>query len=300
MTAATDDTQLQALWDDRVRWSRAADAMKRRLDRARVAALWLSALGAVATTLSTTRLHGTASMIATIVGTVLLAGATLLGTQFLTSDATRHWVQARAVSEAIKQQVFRFRAHATPYIDGAALGRLQSEVAEIEQGAVDLSPYVPELSTPAGAPPPAMTPEMYVRERIEKQIGDYYRPRARMHAQRSRRLRLLTAVLSAAAAVVAAVSAIPVLKNAVSPWVAVLTTLGAALAVYLTSRRYDYLVVSFTATANQLQSRLNRWRADGSPTDDTSWSAFVDDCENAIAHENDSWMAKWSETKGGS
>ena len=42
MTATTDNNELRALWGNRIRGSRAADAMKRCIDRTRFAALWPS------------------------------------------------------------------------------------------------------------------------------------------------------------------------------------------------------------------------------------------------------------------
>lgn len=229
-------------------------------------------------------------------GAIALGLATVITTLFLTSDATRRWVRARAVSESIKQQFFRFRANAMPYTDAGALKRLQADVSEIENAAVDLTPYLPVSDSPAGPPPPDLTPEMYVAQRIDNQVDGYYLPRAALYARRAQRLRVLATVLSIAATALATAGAAnpvgPGGASGVTPWVAVLTTLGGAVAAYLTAQRYDFLVVSFTATANRLENRLNRWRCDDSPTDASSWSALVDDCENAIAQENESWIAK--------
>jgi hypothetical protein len=55
--AYSDQEVLDTLLRNQTRWSRAADAMKRRLDRARLAALVLSASGTVAATLTATVLR---------------------------------------------------------------------------------------------------------------------------------------------------------------------------------------------------------------------------------------------------
>ncbi|MEV2224604.1 SLATT domain-containing protein [Nocardia vinacea] len=76
-----------------------------------------------------------------------------------------------------------------------------------------------------------------------------------------------------------------------------MATLSGSLAAFLASKRYDFLVVSYLATANRLQRLLDRWRTAGSPADPPRWSQFVDDCENAIAIENESWLAKWADAR---
>jgi len=79
----------------------------------------------------------------------------------------------------------------------------------------------------------------------------------------------------------------------IAPWIAVLTTLSGSLIAHLSSRRYDFLVMSYLATANRLRRLLDHWRTAGSPTGPPRWPEFVNDCENAIATENESWLAKW-------
>ena len=181
--------------------------------------------------------------------------------------------------------------------------RLQADVAAIEDGAADLVPHLPDAARAGGtAPPPALTPADYVRLRIEQQISDYYRPRARRYTRNARRLRVLALGLSLAATIIAAVNTALVTGDAatkVAPWAAVLTTLGGAVVAYLGSRRYEFLVISYHATARRLEQLRDRWRADGSPTDEASWSTFVNDCETALALENESWLAKWSDVKAG-
>ena len=70
---------------------------------------------------------------------------------------------------------------------------------------------------------------------------------------------------------------------------AVLTTLAGAVLAHVEASRYDFLVMTYRATARRLQDRL-----DGSQQ---PWSDFVNDCENILATENTSWIAKWTATK---
>ncbi|GAA4478063.1 hypothetical protein GCM10023094_21400 [Rhodococcus olei] len=296
------DMVVASMWDNRIRWSRAADSLKRRIVRARAAVLCLSSAGAIAATLAATLLEtpGAPRVVAATTGAVCLGLATVVSAMYLTAEAIRRWTRARATSEGIKQLVFRYRAGALPDRCGSALDRLQEEYAEIEEASEDLLAIRAGLTFEVPAAPGPMSPQQYVRDRVEAQLSGYYLPRAEEHLARARRLRRLALTLSVVTAIVAAVAAGAAAQagaspSGLAPWVAVLTTLGGAVAAHRAACRYDFLAMSFAATAARLQRHLNRWRSQGSPTDPASWTRFVDDCENAISAENASWMAKWSE-----
>ncbi|MCP2280681.1 Protein of unknown function [Nocardia amikacinitolerans] len=304
----SDDEAVAALWARRMRWARAADTAKRRADRTRVAVLCLSGVGAIATAATATVLR-TSSMpqlVVAALGAVCLALATFLAAHFLTPAELRRWTRARAVAENIKQVIYRFRAGAQPFRDDDALLRLHQAVGEIEEPADDLLPFLTsngaDTAGLASGAPPVLTPEEYVRDRVQGQISGYYERRAREYAVRARRLRGAALLLGVAATVVAALGAVLVGASGrnswaanLTPWVAVLTTLGAGVAGYLAGRRYEFLVMSYSATARRLGQLLREWRAEGSPTDEPRWTAFVDDCETVIAQQNETWVAKWTE-----
>jgi hypothetical protein len=118
-------------------------------------------------------------------------------------------------------------------------------------------------------------------------------------AQRGRRdpefsLGLAAAVAGAAAAYVSGSTdgEAPAAATAVAAWVAVLTTLAGAIAAPIGAGRYEFLVMSYYATARRLDELVEGWRADGAPTDSPRWSAFVQACEAAISVENESWLAR--------
>ena len=67
---------------------------------------------------------------------------------------------------------------------------------------------------------------------------------------------------------------------------AVLTTVAGAVLAHVEASRFDFLVTTYLATARRLENRRNRAR--------TPWSEFVTDCENILATENTSWIAKWT------
>jgi hypothetical protein len=302
MTSISDQETVNTLLRNQIRWSRTADALKRRLDRARLAVLVLSASGTVAATLTATVLRppGTVPRSVAAIAAVALALAAILTTQYLDPAATRRWARTRAVSEGIKVLLFKFRTGAAPFTGTDAATRLQSEVADLEDAATDLMGHLPvvELTT-APDPPSPLGPEDYIRVRVEHQINDYYRPKAIHYMVLARRLRIVEVAFLASAAAVTALNGFvvnaPDDATRLAPWAAALTSLGGALAAHHATRRYEVLVDSYTATANRLQRRVERWRADRSPSDEDKWSKFVDDCEGVIAAENQSWVARWAD-----
>jgi hypothetical protein len=66
----------------------------------------------------------------------------------------------------------------------------------------------------------------------------------------------------------------------------VLTTIAGAVLAHVEASRFDFLVTIYLATARRLEDRKS---GSGEP-----FSAFVNDCENIIATENMSWIAKWA------
>ncbi|MFD9551177.1 DUF4231 domain-containing protein [Nocardia salmonicida] len=290
----TEEDLLNTLWQRRTRWSSTATRMKRRLDRVRLTVLFLGSWGAIATASTTTVLRsaGTPTRVVALSGAVALAVATFLTAQYLTAESTRRWTRARAVSEGIKHRILTCRATG----DAQQYGRLRADIEGIEQSAEDLLPLL-EPSGETVQAPPSMHPDEYVRDRVRAQIDDYYLPAARCYSTRATRLRRAAIGLGLAATIVAAINTGvgAEASGRIAPWVAVMTTLSGSLLAYLAGKRYDFLVMTYLATANRLQRRLDRWRAEGSPTDQVRWAEFVADCENTISLENASWMAKWGE-----
>ncbi|MEU1204874.1 DUF4231 domain-containing protein [Nocardia sp. NPDC005825] len=289
--SGTDDQVVAELWADRLRWSRAAGRLKRRLDRARIIAFAASTIGALCTTATASVLHsgGAARTGVAAVGAACLALAAFVGIHYLTPDAVRAWTRARATSEAVKRLIFEFRAGAQSSADA-----LRHGVTDIVTAAADLLPVVGtgDDTTPA-APPPSMTPETYVRQRVQGQIGDYYQPMAGRYTRSAARWRWFAMTLGVATALVATATAVTpgTGPTALAPWVAVLTTATANVAAYQTARRYDYLAMTYLATAQRLRGLADDWAA-GALSD---WPLFVSTCESVIATENTAWMAKWTE-----
>ena len=129
-------------------------------------------------------------------------------------------------------------------------------------------------------------------ERLDDQIDNFYLPRVRQYEALLARTRAVNLGLGALAVVLGVLGT----TGWTAGWVAAITTMTAAIAAYVYAGRYQYLIVSYQATARQLDALKSRWAVLGSPeADPAARSQFVHECEDAISIENNAWMATWLE-----
>ncbi|MBC8733457.1 DUF4231 domain-containing protein [Paraburkholderia sp. UCT2] len=297
------------IWRRRIGWSRAADRLKARINYARNIALVLSVCGATSETVAATFLADVPSgrTALSALGAVFLAIATFVTARLLTVDAIRSWTRARSVSEALKAEIYSFRANAAPYACEDRLKILLDKTDAVQAAAQDLERYVANVEVGSASPPPTLTRDEYISKRVEQQINGYYRKKAKLCAKRLDRLRAAEFVLGLAGTALSAVatgasiqaSTSTTFHSGISAWVAVCTTLGAAIAAHIAANRYDFLVVSYYGTARRLEDLVNRLCSARDRIDSESWTNFVRDCEAAISVENESWLAKWMEKEPG-
>jgi SMODS and SLOG-associating 2TM effector domain 3/SMODS and SLOG-associating 2TM effector domain 1 len=252
--------------DRAVTWPETADRLKHRLDLIRWIVFGLSIAGAPAGAIasqlssggSTTSIH---SVFAAI-GTVFLATGTFVSSRFLRDNDLRAWVRARAAAEALKREAFKYAVRAKPYDDAVRADQsLIAEREKIENNVEDLADRAVIPTRPGSSPRHLLTKQQYREQRIENQINAFYRPKADRYRNIASRLR------------------------------AVLTTVSGTIAD-IEASRYQYLVTSYLATARRLEDAA----ADSAQlaADPSSWSDFVNRCQDIIATENTSWLAKWA------
>jgi hypothetical protein len=144
---------------------------------------------------------------------------------------------------------------------------------------------------PTGSVPWAMlTPAQYVERRVDGQM-DYYKK----HADSYRWLRRIEFGLALAATLITAVASVTGKSTRVfgigfdiAALTAVLTTVAGAVLAHVKASRFDFLVTTYLATARRLEDRKSGTREPP--------SSFINDCEDIIATENLSWIAKWTKS----
>lgn len=290
MGVVTGGIPLDTLWSRQSVWSQAADEIKRRIGRARLARLCLAIAGAALGTGAVQAGQGQAGLarVLAALAAVALALIPVLGAAART-DSLRDWTGVRSVAETVKAEMFTYLAGVAPYRGPDRTRLLLDRTDEIFEEAGDLARYTVGIDPRRRGLPPVHDVAGYLTERVNDQIDGYYDPRAReIHHM----LRVLSRVQAGLAVVAAALAAVTSIVPAVrlSAWAGVITTVAAAMATHVAAERLEYQEVAFVRTAERLRSLRSRFA--GSPPGEAAEDAFVEACEQVIAVQNDAWMIR--------
>lgn len=299
---------IESAWRDQAVWSETANRMKRDLTAWRTRAAVAGVLGAFLETLAAS-LDGLGGpgwwwlqAAIALAGAVILAVVPYVLKTRVSHEQVRNWVRARSVSEALKETIYRFMVHVPPFGADSSPAELIRRCQELKDKVPDLDEYAAMTDPPKKERPLSLTLDEYIEKRLTDQIDQYYRPKARENALRAARLHNLEFLLGMlAVALGAAAGAASLTKIGglplISPWVAVVTTAGAAVTAHLAASRYDHQAMTYFGTAGRLTSLRDAWFADPRPADAAGVARFVDACEHAISTENEAWLADWTQVK---
>jgi hypothetical protein len=224
---------------------------------------------------------------------ILIALATFFTREILRPEREQHWIRTRSIAEALKSETYLFRSQVPPYDMSDAAIRLNERTEELLKTVKDVTAVMlPVEQRRERLPEGPLSVEQYIEERVDDQINNYYEPRVQEYQAVMERGRNISLGLGALAAVLGVLGA----TGWTAGWVAVITTITVATANYLYAGRYQYLIISYQATARQLIGLKNRWKILSSVTTESDKrNQFIRECENAISIENSAWMSKWIE-----
>jgi hypothetical protein len=268
-------------------WSQAANRLKRGIEQRRLAALFLTLLGAVLSAAAVVAGldSGPGKAIAFVAAvSVALGGLARAGTG---AQAVRDWTRARSVAEAIKSEVFLHLTRSGGERDAPGEAALDNRVQAIEDEAGDLLPHTAGVSAENRPPPAVDGLDSYVRVRVSGQLDGFYRPRARELQARLTQVRWAEGALGVVGAILAAAAGLSE-EDSVAVWVPVVTTITAAVTAHAAAARYEYLLVEYLRTALQLE-RLRDRRGDAATM---TGEQLIRAAEHVISVQNQAWMAK--------
>ena len=251
-TVAGEDSVLREIWQKHQRWSGAADNVQQGLNRWRLSNLALLVLGAIAATFAAqTWLASSAVTALAAVSAAVLAVAGFIQGSMLTSENTSRWTDARAASEALKAETYRYLAGVQPYAGPDRDERLQAQLDTVQTRAKELL-IEEQLATPGdGKLPPVDTFERYVENRAQEQ-ATWHRSKIEEHMRKARALRYCQLAATIAGAVLAAIAgALP--GAHLAAWTAAATTIAAAFATHVAATQHQRIAASYAATADQLE-----------------------------------------------
>jgi hypothetical protein len=317
---------LETVWKEQARWSEVANQLKAAIVRARSAALALGILGAFLATLaaqvappgatksSATKINNVAAATNAVpagqnakiassgsglvrvlsgISVVALGAAAALAARS-GSKQVQNWIRARSVSEALKQEAFLFMTRAKPYADNSPETTLSLHMKDILDKAKDLSVLAATITPRPREIPKIDSPQDYVQQRVTGQIEQFYLPKAQRLGKRLKLFQGAAATLTTAAAVLSGAAGF-FQAEWIGSWVAVATTISAALVAHAAAARYQTDVISYFSTANQLTSLRDQFldAQKRNAADATTYDRFVRQCEEVISIENQGWMANW-------
>jgi hypothetical protein len=287
---------VEELWREQSLWSRTANRMKKRIERARLTALTATVtaavLGAAAglTITSPAAWAADASRVLAVLAG-LGVGVLPLLRPYWSGERLRDWTRARSVSEALKSDVYLWLARAGEYRGDAQAARLRHETDKVRADGADLLRYRKGIVAEERPLPAVRDLTSYFAVRVTEQIDGYYRRRARELQRRLRWFRAWGITLGGVGVIVGTVVAAGA-STSLAPWIAVITTISTALAVHVAADRYDFQLIEFLRTAERLD-QLQRKAA--ATADSTELGALAAEAEEVISIENEGWMAKLAE-----
>ncbi len=229
-----------------------------------------------------------------IVITVLIAAAS----RFRPGN---NWVLLRGTAEAIKHEIYRYRARAGKYSHaetrrtprqvklaqavGSAVGMLmRTDVSTASLEPVEADGASTPVSVAAGDDGfSRLPPAAYIKFRIDDQIK-FYRTRARRHERDARRLRWLMLLFGGLGTFLAAIG--------FEIWVAVTAAATGAFASYLQSQQLETTVMLYNQAATDLDS-IKAWWLALPPHEQTRPSTvdrLVERAEHIMRAEQAGWV----------
>lgn len=221
--------------------------------------------------------------------------ATYFGKELVSPEQEREWIRSRSTAESFKSEVYKFLTNTAPYNDDDKAKRLFKKTEKL-LGSVKDIPYVnlSEEEKLKRLPSDLSTVEDYIKQRVNDQIEGFYRAKSEKYTSRMEFIKHIGLVIGVIVVFLGAMGA----TGWTAGWVAFFTTFTASIAAYAYAGRYQYLIISYQATANRLELLRTRWQASGMSDGDVEQrNRFILDCEEAISIENSAWIAETTKEK---
>ncbi|MGW2425295.1 DUF4231 domain-containing protein [Streptomyces sp. NPDC001709] len=294
MTQTSRDSVVSAVWDQQSIWSQSADRLKASVTRARVLALTL-AIAAAALGTAASQTMGWNSWVGKSLAFAAAAAAGTAPVAALRGGPQRlsDWTRLRAVSEALKTEVYGYLAGVGAYRGAASASALLAERSRrYRSDAVNLVHYTSGVDARRRTVPAVTDIDSYVEHRLRRQITEYYRPKAEAMDRKVRFVEQTELVLGCFGGLLAAAAGAFSVEW-MAAWVAVVASVSIAVTAHAVAQRYAYQQLEFTRTAEELERLLERWTTEPDHSEDFT-DAFVFECEGVISIQNEAWMIRWT------
>lgn len=291
MSSPAGNTELMSAWDAQSTWTQTANRLRRALSGARAAVLFLTIASAALVTAG-----GQVTGFSSVTGKVfagVAAGCASVAVAlqtFISPSRVEDWMRARAVSEALKGEVYTYLAGTAPYRNADRASVFDQRVTDIVKQADDLAERAIGIEPVPRDLPAVSDVDTYIQIRMLDQIRKYYKPKSAEMKRRATILRTVEIALIGVAAVLSGITAVSGLSSWAA-WLPVVTTASGAVAAEAAVRRYSGLAVEYGRAYGQLE-RLLRNRGADKPESAEGDDEFVRSAERVISLQNEAWMAR--------
>ncbi|MEU0744693.1 DUF4231 domain-containing protein [Streptomyces sp. NPDC006134] len=294
VTGISEDAAVSAVWDQQSIWSQSANRLKASVERARALALALGIAAAGMGTAASQMMSWNSLLGKTLAfAAAAAAGAAPLVAQRGGPNRLSDWTRLRAVSEALKAEVYTYLARVGPYRTATSPTALLAERSRsYRSDGIDLARYTTGIAAQPRSIPAVVDADTYVEHRLRQQITTYYRPKAEAMHRKVRFVERIELLLGGFGVVLAAAAGAFSMERAAA-WVAIVASVPIAVTAHAVAQRYAYQQLEFTRTAEELERLLERWGT--TPHHSTEFAdEFVADCEGVISVQNEAWMIRWN------
>jgi hypothetical protein len=217
----------------------------------------------------------------------------------LSPDPEGRAVRARSAAEAFKREAYLLAANVPPYSTANTLEELRARTEEVRKAVENLPHKTMTADEESkGIPTEPLSVKDYIEQRVDEQINTYYIPQARENEKKVARGRTISLILGALAVILGVLGTTR--YGWVAGWTAVISTITAAIAAHQYAGRYQFLIVSYQATAERLNWLKTQWRiSHKNDADINERNKFILACEEVLSIENSAWMAEWTRRPAG-
>ncbi len=221
--------------------------------------------------------------------------ATYFGKEIVNPYQEQSWIRSRSMAEALKTEIYLFISNTTPYDTDNKPEILIKKAEELLKQVEDLqTESISEEQKRKDMPTEDLTVDGYIEKRVDDQIHDFYIIRSDKLKQKMKRNKNIGLSLGVFAIVLGGLGA----TGWTAGWVAVISTITASIAAYAYAGRYQYLIISYQATADKLERLCTAWKVMGkTDADKEERNKFILGCEEVISIENSAWMAEMIQMK---
>jgi SMODS and SLOG-associating 2TM effector domain 1 len=225
------------------------------------------------------------SSLLTVAATVLFALIGWLNESILGEESQQPWVRARQTAEALKGLAFQFLIGVPPFdAQDAPTRALQRAEALVGGGGV--ADRVSPTDAEKGMPPAPITPQDYLRCRVEEQLG-FYEQAIERERKANRRIVLIGRGISGCVILFGAIGAL-ITDAWREIWAPALGAASALVTTQMAVSRHRFLLETYSLAADKLRFARTSWSA--SLRASTDAEALTTTVESALAGENAGWV----------